>query len=518
MAEASVLDPEIDVGLENTEPERKPYDGKRDGKRGLSKRFQRESPPEERQSFFEHTSGLSEVEWERHLLYVYQWAPIVDLTKGGTERKYRKIYTRHMSEEDIKRDVGSGTYELKLNKIDADSRKEKTDRKLVVSILDYDFPPNLPPGQWLDDPRNSDWQWAKPLLQKKYQVADTTRGNGAPTWTEMMQFMEHQARSTNTPKEQLMSSIVAILPALLQQQNNAQDPSKIIDSMIKVKDMVTPPPAPKQESLIDAVIALKGILAPAPPPPRDDTMLTFLMKQLELQQQATNKIQEILLTQKTEQANPLGQIDMITSVFTRMSDLIGKGTPKEPWQEIVSELGPKVVELGQNFLTQKAIIDRMKLQNPTLQNQNIQNRTIQQTVQPPPSPPSTGTPAQETTAVNPEVIQPEMDVNERTMLVQIAVFASQALNLGLYGDQFAEQICKKFGDLAYDEFISHFDKTKLIEKIKSIPEAWQLLQEHEPKLEKFVDDFYGFAEEDEPDPPPPVENAAPKPKGKGKKK
>ena len=269
----AVAEPIESVVLE-TPDEAQPQTNRAGRPPSLKKRIAQEASEEERSTFFEQTSALTDGEWEHHILYVYQWAPIVDLTKGGLEKKYRRIYTNHRNEEDIKRDLGSGTYQLKLNRTDPKTRKEKTINSIVISILDFEFPPNIPPGAWLDDPRNSDWNWAKPLLEKKFNVRSQGSANGgsAPTWAEMMQFLQANNHREPGAKDQVMASVVSILPQLLQQQTNAQDPGKVITALKEAKEFMSPPPDPNS--------GLLAILLPLLLKREPDPMLTLVMQQL----------------------------------------------------------------------------------------------------------------------------------------------------------------------------------------------------------------------------------------------
>src|SRR5208337_883381 len=257
----------------------------------------REEPDASQESFFEQLSGLTQVDWESHLLYVYQWEPIVDLTKGGKENKYRKLYTAAVSEEQLKKKLGSGTYNLKLNQLNQATRKEKTVRQINVNIFDPDYPPNLPPGGWLDDPRNKEWAWAKPLIEKKWAAPVAAAAPaGVPEY--MVQFM-NEVRSelnrrpdlTSNTKDQLMGSIVTILPALLQQQNTANDPSKMIEALVKAKEMIAP--------------------APVAPPKEDTALMTFVLAQLTRLQESNDKLVGIILTQKAAESKQLGPLDQM---------------------------------------------------------------------------------------------------------------------------------------------------------------------------------------------------------------
>jgi hypothetical protein len=496
MAIATATQPAEELGPIPETPE--PW---RPGKKKTGKESTRfgvqESDAEQRQAFMEHTASLTPDDWQRSLIYVYQWAPSVDLTRGGRDPKYRKIYTRHMSEEDIKRDLGSGTYELKFNQLDPKGREKTVDR-LVVNIMDYDFPPNLPPGPWLDDPKNADWAWARPALEKKFNKPST---NGAaptgPTWNEMVQFLREEQRRPEpgaSAKEQLMTSVVTILPALLAQSNNANDPTKIVEAMKTMKDMIAPPATASSEQ---------------------NTLITFLLDEVKSMRQTTNDLMTRLIDMKTEatkQPSPMDQVKTMAELITTVSGIVQPAAPQEPWQQVVTELGPKVLDTANqaiHFFGARAMASHSP--RPAITNGPPQ---------PQPATASVPTPAQPTA---PQPSQPEeqpMDTMQRSMLVNVAALAAQALNLGLEGDHFAEQICRKFGDMTYESFLKQVPKDQLLPQLKAIPEAWAMLQPFENLLPEFIDSFYAFDAEPEDQtnsislPSEPVKNG--KPKGKKK--
>lgn len=510
MATAATLEtPAQDAPL-NAIPEdqeAKPWRAGQNSSGPKSKRFgHQEASNEERQAFMEQTAGFSSDDWQRSLVYVYQWAPSVDLTRGGRDPKYRKIFTRHMSEEDIKRSLGSGTYELKLNQINPKGQ-EKTINRIVISIMDYDFPPNIPPGPWLDDPKNADWLWAKPLLETKYKIASKEtsqpQASAGPTWGEMIQFMREERRPSDTApnaKDQLMTSVIGVLPQLLQQQNNAQDPGKVIEAMAKVKELMTPPPAKE-----------------------DNVMMTFVLAQLTRLQESNDKLVTLLLTQKATEnktPDPLAQVKQMTEIISAVSGFTQQPVPREPWQEVVSELGPKVLTLGENIVGAIAMQNRMRAANPQ---QQRPPQPQPSGAQPPPIPPNSPqviAPEQPQESHQPE--GPQMDTMQRTMLLQVAGLTHNALTLGLGGDQFAEQVCTSiFNDKIYESFISSVPKDQLLPAFKSIPEAWAVLQQFEPQLPGFIEAFYAYAEpgpDEEPPEPELIPEVVSKPNGRGKKK
>jgi hypothetical protein len=104
-----------------------------------------------------------------------------------------------------------------------------------------------------------------------------------------------------------------------------------------------------------------------------------------------------------------------------------------------------------------------------------------------------------------------MDTMQRSMLINVAQLAAQALNLSLTGDQFAEQILYKFGQMVYDQFITNVPQDQLLPLVKSIPEAWQALAPFEAQLPEFIESFYSLPEQEDEDEPKSISQPEPPP-------
>ena len=490
MAQAAVADHEFDVDQQAPEPEKRGP-----GRPPGAKNKDVETTPED------FREKLASADWEKDVAYVWRCDPFYDNTNGGRDPKYIAVETRPISEESLKNEYGSGSYKIQLN------RGDKKIASVIWSIMDPAFPPHLPPGDWLDHPRNKKWVSWKPAVNKWW--ADKMReqagpanqtSEGVPAY--MVQFMNEvrneMRRVEPSKKDDVMASIITVLPSLLQQSNAAQDPTKIIDAMSKVREMIAP--------------------AQAPPPKEDNTLVTFLLQQFTTLQQQHNALMMKMLDQKQEAAktpDPLAQVDTMVKLVSAVSGIVQPAAPREPWQDVVSELGPKVVDLGQQFIMSRNQEAMAKLRAAEAARRTQQPApSVQQPIQQPTQQPN---PAPQE-ALNPEVMNPPMDTMQRSLLIHIAGLAKSALELQMPGDAFAEHICENFGPANYDRFIASVPKAELVDRFKQVPEAWALLAPFEAALPDFVNQFYAFAEE-APEPEQPPEPEPPKKaKAKGARK
>jgi hypothetical protein len=369
----------------------------------------------------------------------------------------------------------------------------------------------------LDDPRNVDWSWAKPLLDKKYKVNQNGGGNnGAPTWGEVMSFVRDEVNRGRPdlgkgPKEELMTSVVGILPKLLEQQNSAQDPSKFIEAIATAVKLMSPPVAPVLEHKPDPMLAF--VLDELKEGRKQHSADMLQMRTQHAEEMKEMRAQNAkLLESQTKPPDIMSQLDTISNIANKFSGIAGE--PKKFWETAIEEGVPKLIDLFGAFVTMPRAPAVLRAPAPNAMQPGVGQppRVNPQPAPPQPSPDQTSSVPPQQTA-EPE---PEMNIIQRSMLINIANLASAALNLSLPGDQFAEQMCLKFGDLNYEAFIGSVPKDNLIALFRQVPEAWVYLQPFEATLPEFIEHFYAFNEVEE---EPQAAAAEPlKTKAKGKKK
>lgn len=113
-------------------------------------------------TFFDHVQAIPFEDWgTRAKIRVYRLAPLIDRLRGS-ECKFICIYMEAISEDKLKADHGSGRYRLYLAYKGATDQGDRDLDRIELDILDPKFPPNVPAGEWMDDPRNKIWAWGKP--------------------------------------------------------------------------------------------------------------------------------------------------------------------------------------------------------------------------------------------------------------------------------------------------------------------------------------------------------------------
>lgn len=112
-------------------------------------------------SFFQTMGRVQKEDWgPRASIYLYRLEPMIDRLRGG-DKKYIMMYTEPLTEERIMVDHGSGRYKAVLNIRKAGAERGDEIDSHFFDIMNLKYPPKVPKGEWVDDPRNKKWAWAK---------------------------------------------------------------------------------------------------------------------------------------------------------------------------------------------------------------------------------------------------------------------------------------------------------------------------------------------------------------------
>lgn len=214
--------------------------------------------------FFPRLTKFSPAEWERTMLYVYRLAPITDRMATGNRAKYISKYGQPIDEETILKDHGSGSYRITLNQTDKDGRGICLDR-IEIEIENVKYPPVVPIGEWVDDPRNKRWAWARTGANAPPSAHQPAPPAG-PTIGELIQGVKSLKELT---KE-------AAPPPAPPAPDPAEQFAKNVESVSKIIEMAKPAPVP------------------APPAP-DNTMEKFLLTELTAERAANRELMGKLL-------------------------------------------------------------------------------------------------------------------------------------------------------------------------------------------------------------------------------
>jgi hypothetical protein len=121
--------------------------------------------------FYEQVNSISDEDWgSRAELYLYRLEPFTDRRKSG-DFIYIMKYKHPVDEDRVMVDFGSGRYRLMLTmrKLASDERGAEVAR-FEFEINNQKFPPQIAEGEWVNDPRNIKWAWARPTATPNGQT------------------------------------------------------------------------------------------------------------------------------------------------------------------------------------------------------------------------------------------------------------------------------------------------------------------------------------------------------------
>ena len=490
MAKSAVLDPSAEVldGVPDLPP---PSGDAVSPQQSVAEKPQSPKPHKDL-PFFSLLKTLKPAEWEKHIVYLYRRRPITDMTAGGTQKKYLAKYVAPFDESMVMAEFGSGEYKAVLNRAGAIVAEH------VFEIENEKFPPRIPKGAWLDDPRNDKWAaWVKKADETaapEPPVASAAAGITAQDQLRMMAFVrdmikEFRPEAGDREKDAISAEMVKILPQLLKQGNDANDPSKLLAIVTQLIGMAAP----------------KG----------DDTLVKLMLDQqraletrlAQAEQRNTDLMMQLLDRREKEEKSPADQLADFAKLITafRELDLGGGGSSRmSGWQEMLQPVLGGVAQAVAPVLPHvlMKLAPRPPL-NPGVVNQPQFPPAVVPVEAAPPAP------------VNPAAVgvgsptaMPQIDEAAAMQISFIASMAASALALGLPGDDFADKLEQQYGATTY-EHIAAIPKDQLLQLLRAVPQAWQAIAPFEARLDDFITEFYAYGEPDpEPQPPAPESPAA----------
>jgi hypothetical protein len=186
-------------------------------------------------STWEWVESVPKGNWQDKLIcYLWRTAPIIDLGSGKPSSIERIAHPFDLTY--ILKTHGSGGYRFDISEIPPDGGKQRRIKQFYENVFDQRFPPRIPLGSWVDDPRNADWQWAKPML------VDEAARMSAPQQAEQQtpaQTLVDYLDVANKVKElsggQENPGLATVVIKMLENSNAAlrdyQDPSKQIATL-----------------------------------------------------------------------------------------------------------------------------------------------------------------------------------------------------------------------------------------------------------------------------------------------
>jgi len=168
------------------------------------------------EEFWAALENLSDDEWAKCFAYLFRTAPTIDRKSTGRPSNLRK-YGSKFDREAVMREFGSGSYRLDFTQYNVNLKRNVRTHIIRFDILNMDFPPKVPPGDWVDDPANKCWEWALPAIKEHALQMN----NGYPPGFDMDKLEERS--------EQRMRTTLELAEKLAPKPSEDKTPALIID-------------------------------------------------------------------------------------------------------------------------------------------------------------------------------------------------------------------------------------------------------------------------------------------------
>lgn len=289
-------------------------------------------------------------EWEKKLsAYLYRLAPVIDRGKTGNYHNVQ-VYSKPVTQDEIMRATygGSGKYRLMLKRYDPATRITGLIREEDFSILNQDFPPCIPMGEWIDDDKNREWAWAKPQLQR---IAADKATQPAPA--------SAAAAGITDP---IFSNVFTILERFMPKQGAEQTQALATEVIATMREQHKEQMAAAQgkpDQLVSLVTTIAGVLRPAAAAGEGEGggLLKIVMEELRESRAVNAKLMERLFTPPPAPRSLVSELkemielkSSIGSLFGRGNSGGGDGARRTDWGEVVARSVEKIVEEGPRYM------------------------------------------------------------------------------------------------------------------------------------------------------------------------
>lgn len=423
--------------------------------------------PKSGMTFFERLTSMDNAAWERHMVYLYRLKPITDMTSGGVNKKYLCKYTSPFDEDGVMKHYGSGTYRAQLN--ERVGGKDKMICQHIIEIENPAYPPVIPKGAWVDDPRNKEWDgWFDTPAAAPAAPPSTSSIVG-----EVMAIIKQlQPEASGAKQHEMVTAVLDAVKETRRELAQQNDPSKMFEGF---------------KTFIPLLVPLLTRLT-APP----DNGFAELAKQ---QSQQIHELRLEMMKQ-AQHANGLGSIKDVVSTIALLREQFPAAESSSPkWLEM---LGP-AIQYGMQMFERRGAAP-----GPAPQPVNFQ--------------PSPAVIAQENPAVpsaDPaaQTDAPRQYTQEEVAEIQQIVMAAARpmfnfLSNGKDGLAFADYFIEG-NSLREWQILKTFGYDNLLLMIQQHKAAWLMLSPMLPQFAQFMSDFYNWTPAiDEDEPPNPDETDA----------
>lgn len=202
--------------------------------------------------FWDWLSQFSATDWNCLIGYLWRTAPLVN-SRAAARTTHIKKYANAFDMERIALEEGSGGYRIDLVYCDPASAKQNRIAQHYFEIMNMNYPPKVPYGDWLLDPANDMWKWCEPMLKAKQAeiaseaAAQTAHANAAAPPQDANSLFNtvlsgiRTLRGDSQENQGLAATVLEMVQANQQKMMELSDPVKQLGTLKELLKAITPP-------------------------------------------------------------------------------------------------------------------------------------------------------------------------------------------------------------------------------------------------------------------------------------
>jgi hypothetical protein len=320
------------------EPAKRPVGRPRkDGQPAGTVRTEPKTPPPgeeggEDPDFFEWLKTLARADWDEQLfMYLYRTAPQIDLGKKGEWKIER--YARPVTSQEIMESHGSGGYKILLDRWNPVTNHTTIVRQHYFTIVNMNYPPKVPFGQWLDKPENKSWLWAKPVLEKQLngQPGQAITGDAAMFRAAVDAVKELRPEVSNEDQTTLTRMVIDTMKDAHKQMLEQANPSQTLELVNTIVTAVSGKGADASAGIMQLVT----------------TQLSAMHADLAAERAFSRSLLEKLTQQPAaaaEKKSVRGELTEMLDVMKELGFSRGGSSSKTDWGEVAVDVGKELLK------------------------------------------------------------------------------------------------------------------------------------------------------------------------------
>lgn len=288
--------------------------------------------------FWDWLASFDSDQWSNMIVYLWRCAPTVERKAAGKPTSIGKM-ARSFDMETILKEHGSGHYRFDVCRIPSNGSPQARIRQHYEVIMNMDYPPRVPLGDWINDPENEMWKWAEEPLkldQARTKARIEAIENGSPT--------------TPADPTAIFSTVLEGVRSLRgEKDDNAGLAGQLLQMVMTNQETMRAMNDPTRQ-----LTTLKALMTELSPQQRGPDMSTMM---LEFMRDQVTALREELKEMRngTNKRSVVEELKEFTTVFTELAPSLGfnkrgpAGTPNPAanggtdWGNVIKEVGPMVL-------------------------------------------------------------------------------------------------------------------------------------------------------------------------------